>query len=54
MTAAFILAAAVPAMAHPQQGQAQGFLTGAGHPVAGLDHVLAMIRVGVWGAWSAL
>lgn len=47
---AFLLAAAGPAMAHPQQGQAQGFVTGVGHPVAGLDHVLAMICVGVWGA----
>ena len=48
--AVFVLAAAGPAMAHPQQGQAQGFLTGVGHPVSGLDHVLAMICVGVWGA----
>ncbi len=48
--AALVLAAAGPAMAHPQQGQAQGFVTGVGHPVAGLDHVLAMICVGVWGA----
>ena len=51
LTAAlFVLATAAPAMAHPQQGQAQGFLTGVRHPVSGLDHVLAMICVGVWGA----
>ena len=51
LTAAlFVLLAAGPAMAHPQQGQAQGFLTGVRHPVSGLDHVLAMICVGVWGA----
>jgi urease accessory protein len=51
LTAAlFVLAAAAPATAHPQTGQAQGFLTGARHPVSGLDHVLAMICVGVWGA----
>ena len=30
--------------------QAAGFLTGLGHPVSGLDHVLAMIAVGLWGA----
>jgi len=38
------------AHAHVQQGQAAGFLTGLGHPVSGLDHVLAMIAVGLWGA----
>jgi urease accessory protein len=27
-----------------------GFLTGLQHPVAGLDHVLAMVAVGIWGA----
>jgi urease accessory protein len=37
------------AHAHVQAGQASGFLTGLGHPVSGLDHVLAMIAVGLWG-----
>jgi urease accessory protein len=32
------------------QGDAGGFLSGLGHPVSGLDHVLAMIAVGLWGA----
>lgn len=36
--------------AHVEQGQAAGFFTGLGHPVSGLDHVLAMIAVGLWGA----
>lgn len=36
--------------AHVEQGQAAGFLTGLRHPVSGLDHVLAMISVGLWGA----
>ncbi len=36
--------------AHPQAGQAAGFLTGLKHPISGLDHVLAMIAVGLWGA----
>lgn len=36
--------------AHLQRGDAGGFLTGLGHPVSGLDHVLAMIAVGLWGA----
>jgi urease accessory protein len=39
-----------PAFAHVEQGQAAGFLTGIKHPWSGLDHVLAMIAVGLWGA----
>ncbi|MEJ2136732.1 MAG: HupE/UreJ family protein [Desulfofustis sp.] len=38
------------AQAHMEQGQAIGFLTGLSHPISGLDHVLAMIAVGLWGA----
>ena len=45
-----LMLAAVPAFAHEQSGQAAGFLTGLQHPVSGLDHVLAMISVGLWGA----
>jgi urease accessory protein len=36
--------------AHVEQGQAAGFITGLEHPWSGLDHVLAMIAVGLWGA----
>jgi urease accessory protein len=39
-----------PALAHVQQGQAAGFAAGLLHPVSGLDHVLAMVAVGLWGA----
>jgi urease accessory protein len=49
LTLLLVLAAA-PALAHEQSGQAAGFLTGLKHPVSGLDHVLAMISVGLWGA----
>jgi urease accessory protein len=38
------------AEAHPQQGQAAGFMTGFLHPWSGADHILAMIAVGIWGA----
>ena len=38
------------ASAHTQQGQAKGILTGLEHPISGLDHVLAMVAVGLWGA----
>jgi urease accessory protein len=36
--------------AHTQEGEAAGFLTGFRHPLSGLDHVLAMVAVGLWGA----
>ena len=45
-----LLVAAEPVLAHDRQGQALGFLTGFLHPLSGLDHVLAMIAVGLWGA----
>jgi len=48
---AFALAAIPhPVFAHVEQGQATGFLSGLRHPWSGLDHVLAMIAVGLWGA----
>ena len=40
----------VVAHAHEEKGQAAGFVAGLSHPVSGLDHVLAMIAVGLWGA----
>lgn len=39
-----------PAFGHTSNGQAQGFVTGFLHPLSGLDHVLAMVAVGIWGA----
>jgi urease accessory protein len=48
--AASLAALAAPAFAHVQSGQAAGFVTGFLHPVSGLDHVLAMVAVGLWGA----
>ncbi len=54
---AAMLATALPALAHEQQEQATGVLTGLLHPVSGLDHVLAMVAVGLWGAqlgWPAI
>jgi urease accessory protein len=38
------------ASAHLLKGEAYGFLTGFLHPISGLDHVLAMVAVGLWGA----
>ncbi|MDG4718035.1 MULTISPECIES: HupE/UreJ family protein [Thalassospira] len=39
--------AATPALAHTGVGSASGFMAGFGHPIGGLDHLLAMIAVGV-------
>ena len=36
--------------AHVHKGEAVSFLSGLKHPISGLDHVVAMIAVGLWGA----
>ncbi|WP_049733819.1 HupE/UreJ family protein [Rhizobium ecuadorense] len=45
-----LAAAALPAVAyaHTGVGQTSGFVHGFSHPVSGLDHVLAMVMVGVF------
>jgi urease accessory protein len=43
-----LLAATLPAVAHPGHGPMTGFLTGAYHPLSGADHLLAMVAVGLW------
>ena len=48
--AVIVFVGAQAALAHPQKGEAVGFLTGFRHPISGLDHVLAMVAVGLWGA----
>lgn len=41
---------ATAAQAHGEASAAGGWLAGLAHPVSGLDHVLAMLAVGLWGA----
>jgi len=36
------------ALAHPGHGEGAAFLSGVAHPVGGIDHVLAMLAVGLW------
>jgi len=48
--AATLAGLSTPALAHVEAGQAAGFLTGLLHPISGIDHVLAMVAVGLWGA----
>jgi urease accessory protein len=38
------------AFAHTRGGEVFGFVSGFEHPISGLDHVVAMIAVGLWGA----
>jgi urease accessory protein len=46
-----LLAASQPALAHEGTGLAGGFVAGFRHPLTGPDHMLAMIAVGLWGAF---
>lgn len=46
-----LLLVPAPALAHDDTGVAGGFAAGFQHPLVGLDHVLAMVSVGIWGAF---
>lgn len=39
------------ASAHSEGGSAGGFVSGFTHPLLGLDHIAAMVAVGLWGAF---
>ena len=45
-----LLCCAASAHAHTYQGAAGGFISGFMHPLSGVDHLLAMVAVGIWGA----
>lgn len=44
------LLAPLPAFAHPGHDHGAGFLAGLAHPLGGLDHLVAMVAVGLWAA----
>jgi urease accessory protein len=48
--AALLALTAGPAFAHPGHGEASSFVAGLAHPLGGLDHLAAMIAVGLWAA----
>jgi urease accessory protein len=48
VSAALLLAVSGTAAAHPFHPMGAGFNAGFAHPFAGLDHLLAMIAVGLW------
>jgi urease accessory protein len=43
-----------PALAHSENGVAIDFWGGFTHPIFGLDHVIAMVAVGLWGAFLGM
>lgn len=43
-----LFADAMPALAH--SGHGSGLMDGLAHPITGIDHLLAMVAVGVWAA----
>jgi urease accessory protein len=45
-----VLALIHPALAHDQAGVAGGLISGLLHPLTGVDHMIAMVAVGIWGA----
>jgi urease accessory protein len=49
--ALMIALAAGPASAHSGTGLPGGFMSGFLHPLSGVDHMLAMVSVGLWGAF---
>ncbi|MGD8557932.1 MAG: HupE/UreJ family protein [Chromatiales bacterium] len=51
LLAALLLLAVSDVSAHSAEGLAGGFFSGLMHPVLGPDHVIAMVAVGLWGAF---
>jgi urease accessory protein len=43
-----------PALAHSENGVAIDFLGGFLHPISGPDHLIAMVAVGLWGAFLGI
>lgn len=50
LLAMFMLCCAAAAQAHTDNITTSGFVAGFSHPLGGLDHMLAMLAVGIWGA----
>lgn len=48
--AAASLVATGSVFAHPGHEHASSFMTGFSHPMGGLDHLLAMVAIGLWAA----
>lgn len=48
--AGLMLASTAPAFAHVNPAEHGSFMAGLTHPMLGLDHILAMVTVGLWAA----
>ncbi len=48
---ALLVCAPAMAQAHSETGEINGFSSGFLHPLTGLDHIVAMVAVGLWGAY---
>lgn len=51
--AALLAASAVPAFAHLNPDEHGSLMAGVSHPLFGVDHILAMVAVGLWAALLA-
>ncbi len=51
--ATLLAASAAPAFAHLDPAEHGSFMAGVSHPLFGLDHILAMVAVGLWAALLA-
>lgn len=51
---AALVALSEPALAHEQAGVGGGLVQGLLHPLTGVDHLIAMVAVGIWGAQLGL
>jgi urease accessory protein len=51
LVAGLTVASITSASAHTEGGVAGGFISGFTHPILGWDHVVAMVAVGLWGAF---
>ncbi len=47
----FFISTLASAQCHDIKGNASGFTSGFLHPILGWDHVIAMVAVGLWGAF---
>jgi urease accessory protein len=50
LVSAIALLTPATVLAHHPEGVAGGFASGFLHPLSGIDHILAMVAVGIWGA----
>ena len=50
MAGLLLLLGSAAAHAHTEGGITGGFISGVMHPLSGVDHLLAMVAVGIWGA----